>query len=844
MKKVTAFPDKLFGQIVISKHLARVEHVEECLGLQAQWSDAGGQVPALGEILVQRGYITPAQLNMVLAEQKRRAGPRRFGSYELLSKIGEGGMGMVYRARHVESNELVALKLISKRVAKDQAVRERFMREANVGMKLDHPNIVATKDAGEVHGILYLALELIQGGSLSDRLENKYIYSELEALQMTQDIALALEYAHGKGLVHRDIKPDNILFDSTFAVKLSDFGLVKMTDPQSANLTHSGITVGTPHYISPEQARGESDIDIRADIYSLGATLYRLVTGDTPFQGSSPLIVMTKHLGEQLRPPDELNAELSEGCVALIEKMMAKDRNDRYESPMHLIRDIDRVIGGKKPVAAPLSASKSSVGRSAVRGREAKNHRRSSRRVPVAKVRGKNLTTGLRQTGLRRQRKGDGPAPARYKSKTGNGLLSVAAVIVLIVGAWAMAGRGRDPSATAYSEPKKRRDAPARQTPGEVNENKNVKVKKPAGKEEAPKKVATIVIGKPAAQRLDIPAGAVKWTGGGGDGKWSTAANWEGRKLPDKKTVVAFADTSGACVIDENAKIAGLYLDNTFKGKLALGSGVQLSVGQKGFHLSGGLFQGGDGEIEASGGLAVQGGTFVSTSGTLKVTLSLKVSGGLFHHGSGTVSVWHLSTLVASGPAEFNDVVLDTMGNLTVEGSMRVGRNLLIKKVNGFGGGPLEVRGNVTTTVLRNSTMKSQIVLNGSGDQKIKAEGGVLPSIIIRKTQGRVLLEGELHIKGSWTLAAGTVEAGSSTVVFRDFQHRIDASRMFFHNVIVRTNGNFVVVNEMNVRNDFRVESVNVLFGGHILVGGKIEKAGPAKKYKAPIISKKDWPQR
>ncbi len=445
MSQESPSPEKLFGQIVIAKHLASAEHVEECLSIQAQSSHVDGEVPTLGEILVQRGYITPTQLEMVLAEQKRRSGPRRFGAYEILSKIGEGGMGMVYRARHLESSELVALKVVSKRVAQDEAVRQRFIREANVGMKLDHPNIVATRDAGEVRGVLYLALELIQGGSLRDRLKKKKIFTELEALQMIQDIALALEYAHSKGLVHRDIKPENILFDSTFAVKLSDFGLVKYTDPQSSSLTHTGTTVGTPHYISPEQARAESDIDIRADIYSLGATLYRLVTGQTPFQGASPLVVMTKHLSEQIQPPDELNPELSEGCVALVEKMMAKDREDRYATPALLIRDIDRVIGGKLPEAAPLAATKSSVGRSAVRDEKAKSGRRSTRRVAMAsKGRDKRRTTGLRQPVKSRQDNAGAGKPFRPGPSL-NALFVMAAVIAVLVGAWALVDPSKEP---------------------------------------------------------------------------------------------------------------------------------------------------------------------------------------------------------------------------------------------------------------------------------------------------------------------------------------------------------------------------------------------------------------
>ncbi len=826
--------EKLFVRIVLAKYLATNEHVDSCLKIQAEETSAGSAPRSLGEIMVQQGFITGPQLEMVQEEQTRRSRPRRFGPYELLAKLGEGGMGMVYRARHIEKGEVVALKVVSKRAARDENVRQRFSREANVGMKLDHPNIVATRDAGEVKGIPYLALELIEGGSLRDRLKKKNLFTELEALHMVQDIALALEHAHQKGLVHRDIKPENILFDSSFAVKLSDFGLVKYAEPGLSNLTHTGTTVGTPHYISPEQARAEADIDIRADIYSLGATLYRLVTGETPFQGSSPLVVMTKHLNEQLKPPDELNPQLSEGCVALVEKMMAKERSDRYDSPTSLIRDIDRVIAGKLPESAPLAATKSSVARSVVREEKTKSTRRSSRRVPAAsRSRGRKRTTGFQQTLKQHQQSTGSSDPTRPGPKVTHSVIAVSVLIALVAGGWVVVNRKGDSASGS--------------NPGQGNRpdpTQHVKGSQPIPQKVTPPKAVPIVQGQPAAERLAIPAGAIHWVGRGGDGKWSTAANWKGNVVPKKLNIVAFAGTARRdCVIDEDVSVAGIFLDNDFTRKLEVGPGRSLYVGEEGVHVSGGTFYGGAGKMALSGGLVVKGGTFVSTSGMLKVNKILNLVGGSFHHHSGTLAIWKGKTSVTQGKAKLNDVVINTPGPLTVSGAMRIDRHLSIRRMNANVGGPIEVKGNVVTSDQDTLYPKSLIRLNGDGDQIIAGygRGGHLPPLTIAKPKGKVFLQGTLRVKGNWIVEGGEIEAGSSRVVFVGGNARIDAPKMIFNEVVLNTSGIVTVLGKMSVRGDFRVKNVNQLNGGTILVGGHLEKTGAESKYRAEFLRKK-WP--
>ncbi|MCY3018716.1 MAG: protein kinase [Planctomycetota bacterium] len=372
-----------FGQIVVARRLATAEDVQLCLETQASEAASGAASRTLGEIMVERGYITPVQATLVLEEQRRRQGPKKLGPYELLSKLGEGGMSAVYKARVQATGVEVALKVLPRRYSDDPMFLTRFEREARMGMELEHPNIVSTLDFGEVNGVHYIALEYVDGSSLDGLLKARNILTEREALVIVAKVAEALHHAAENGLVHRDVKPSNIMLSSQGEVKLSDFGLVKHTDPEVSKLTQSGLMVGTPHYISPEQARGDKDLDIRADIYSLGATLYHLVTGQTPFSGSSALVIITKHLKGELTPPDEINPALSEGCVAIIEKMMARERDDRYASPREMIDDIARVLNGEEPLNAGLEIGKSSV-------------KVSAKRIEKAKERGTGQRAGRR----------------------------------------------------------------------------------------------------------------------------------------------------------------------------------------------------------------------------------------------------------------------------------------------------------------------------------------------------------------------------------------------------------------------------------------------------------------
>jgi serine/threonine-protein kinase len=228
------------------------------------------------------------------------AGRQSLGGYELIRKLGEGGMGATYLARQVSMDRLVALKVLKKGLAKKAGFVERFVREAHLAGRLSHANIVQALDVGEAGGFHYLAMDYVEGQTASALIPSGGAMPEAQALDIALQVARALEAAHRQGIVHRDVKPENILVTAEGIAKLCDFGLAREAEGESG-LTQTGTALGTPHYIAPEQARGEGGVDVRADIYSLGATLYHLVTGRTPFEGPTAAVVAGRQSGGQRR---------------------------------------------------------------------------------------------------------------------------------------------------------------------------------------------------------------------------------------------------------------------------------------------------------------------------------------------------------------------------------------------------------------------------------------------------------------------------------------------------------------------------------------------------------------
>jgi serine/threonine-protein kinase len=251
-----------------------------------------------------------------------------FGAYQILAELGQGGMGHVFTAHHLALDRQVALKVLGQDVSGNQEYRQRFVREARAAARLNHRNIVQIYDFGEIESTAYLAMEFVPGASLGDRLRTDGKLSETEAISVIRQACAALGVAHAAGLVHRDVKPDNLILRNDGVLKLIDLGIAKnLSDDQG--LTQTGIVSGTPHYISPEQIEGCKDIDGRADVYSLGATLFHLVTGETPFEGSSPMVVVAKHLHDRPKDPRACVPQLSEGLCDVISWMMARNRDER-----------------------------------------------------------------------------------------------------------------------------------------------------------------------------------------------------------------------------------------------------------------------------------------------------------------------------------------------------------------------------------------------------------------------------------------------------------------------------------------------------------------------------------
>ena len=271
--------------------------------------------------------------------------------YESIGRIGKGAMGVVFKARQISVDRIVAIKVLRDDVARDRDYIERFRREARVAAKLSHNNIVGVIDAGEADGRHYFVMEYVEGTTVQDELDKGKSYDEKTALEIALAVARALKHAHERGLIHRDIKPANILLTKDGEIKLADLGLARMTAEGPGT---AGVAAGTPYYISPEQARGQADVDIRTDIYSLGATLYHMATGRVPYTGATPQEVMRKHVSKkaQLIPPDHLNPALSGGLGEVVETMMAKDREERYRSPEDLIVDLECLLQGERPKIA------------------------------------------------------------------------------------------------------------------------------------------------------------------------------------------------------------------------------------------------------------------------------------------------------------------------------------------------------------------------------------------------------------------------------------------------------------------------------------------------------------
>ncbi len=265
---------------------------------------------------------------------------KRLGGFELIRKLGQGGCGVVFLARQLSMDRTVALKVLPKRLAKNRTFVERFHREAKAAAKLNHPNIVHAIDVGEAEGYFYFAMEYVNGETVRDLIARRGALAEKQALRIARDIAAALAHAHDAGVLHRDVKPDNIIIDPDGRAKLTDLGLAREVHEHDAAVTKAGSALGTPNYISPEQVRGETELDGRTDVYSLGATLYHMLTGSPPFAGNTSAETMALHLTQTPPSPQKANPAVSLKASRIVQRAMAKTRDSRHPTAAAMRDDI------------------------------------------------------------------------------------------------------------------------------------------------------------------------------------------------------------------------------------------------------------------------------------------------------------------------------------------------------------------------------------------------------------------------------------------------------------------------------------------------------------------------
>jgi serine/threonine-protein kinase len=352
----------LFGRIAVKGGLALPENVVEALEAQ---EGQGEDRKRIGEILVSKKFLALDEVADILSMQKSAKEPPEIAGYEIMMKIGAGGMGTVYKAQQVSLERVVALKVLAPHLARDSSFIRRFLTEARSAGRLNHANIIRAIDVGESNGRYYFAMEFVDGETVYEFLKREGTMGEEETIKVGVQMLKALCHAEKHGIVHRDIKPDNIMISRMGQAKLCDLGLAKSAHGKAGE-TQADEAVGTPNYVSPEQAKGVSDIDIRADIYSLGASLYHMATGQIPFRrGGSPMVVMAKHITEQISNPRRLNPSLSRGFCKVMQMMMVKDRDRRYQHPQEIIDDFERVGAGKEPKLPRIITAKSTISKEA-----------------------------------------------------------------------------------------------------------------------------------------------------------------------------------------------------------------------------------------------------------------------------------------------------------------------------------------------------------------------------------------------------------------------------------------------------------------------------------------------
>ncbi len=332
-----------FATLAIAHKIISREALETARSVIEQEVLAGRPEREIEDVLLERGLIKAEEVWAIYKARERltrdaQTRGERIGGYLIMGRLGEGGLGVVYKARQVSMGRIVALKVLHEKWVEDDEFRKRFLVEARLVGRLSHTNLVQVFDVGRHKNTLYYSMEYVDGETVEDKLDRDGSMELLEALDIVFQVTRALQYLHQRGIVHRDVKPGNIMLTMSGVAKLGDFGFVKSS--LDSVLSSDGEVLGTPDYISPEAALGEKDLDFRTDLYSLGATLYHMLSGEPPFGGSGS-DVMEAHIKDTAPPLRRACSDLPDRAIELAEKLMAKDREKRHQSFAELFEDLE-----------------------------------------------------------------------------------------------------------------------------------------------------------------------------------------------------------------------------------------------------------------------------------------------------------------------------------------------------------------------------------------------------------------------------------------------------------------------------------------------------------------------
>jgi serine/threonine-protein kinase len=377
-----------FATLAIAHRVLARDRLEAAERVVAKEIEAGKPRRPVEDVLLEQGILKSEQVWAVYKAKERllrdaRARGQRIGGYEIMGKLGEGGLGVVYRARQLSMGRIVALKVLHERWVTDDEFRKRFLVEARLVGRLSHPNLIQVIDVGRYRSTLYFSMEFVDGEPVDATLDRDGRMDVPTAVSIAIQVASALEYLHQRRIVHRDVKPGNIMVTKSGIAKLGDFGFVKSS--LESVLSTEGEVLGTPDYISPESARGEKNLDFRSDLYSLGASLYHMLAGAPPF-GGSVSDVMDQHIKTEPKPISTVIRDLPPGMTAVIERLMQKRPEDRYQDFRSLLGDLDdlrRELKAPPPVTGLPSESVAGV----LRDRQAgEKHQESQMRRDIKQL--------------------------------------------------------------------------------------------------------------------------------------------------------------------------------------------------------------------------------------------------------------------------------------------------------------------------------------------------------------------------------------------------------------------------------------------------------------------------